>query len=100
MAPYAHAQFDDKLLCRVVGEFLEMPGLKLTSKQAKRLWGLEEPTCKAILEFLVEADFLWQPGRDTYTRLTEGPARFAPVLPTDALGPLDGAASVAVKEIK
>lgn len=27
---------------RVRGEFLEMPGLRLTMPQARRLWGLEE----------------------------------------------------------
>jgi hypothetical protein len=30
---------DEALLHRVYGEFLEMPGLRLTCQQAQRLWG-------------------------------------------------------------
>ena len=32
------------LVHRVRGEFLEMPGLRLTRAQAQRLWGLDEET--------------------------------------------------------
>jgi hypothetical protein len=50
-----------------------MPGLRLTSQQARRLWGLDEPTCREILDFLVDAKFLARPERDgAYARLTEG----------------------------
>ena len=65
----------DALLQRVCGEFLEMPGLRLTSQQARRLWGLDEPTCREILDFLVDAKFLARPERDgAYSRLTDGSA--------------------------
>jgi len=43
---------------RVRGEFLEMPGLRLTSQQAQRLWRLDETACKAVLGALVDARFL------------------------------------------
>jgi hypothetical protein len=46
------------LLERVYGEFVEMPGLRLTLPQAKRLWDLDEQTCVRILERLVECGFL------------------------------------------
>jgi hypothetical protein len=46
------------LIGRVRGEFLEMPGLQLTSDQARRLWGLDTPTCQRLLRALVEARFL------------------------------------------
>jgi hypothetical protein len=36
------AVVDDALIQRVYGEFLEMPGLRLTCQQAQRLWGLDE----------------------------------------------------------
>jgi hypothetical protein len=66
----------EAMLQRVYSEFLEMPGLRLTCKQAQRLWGLDEQTCLALLESLVEAKFLWRPGQGTYTRLTEGHASY------------------------
>jgi len=43
---------------RVRGEYLEMPGLRLTSEQARRLWRLDEPACSAVLDELVDAGFL------------------------------------------
>jgi hypothetical protein len=53
-----HAPED--LLRRVRSEFLEMPGLKLTSVQAQRLWGLDRATSEAILTRLAEDRFLAQ----------------------------------------
>ena len=53
---------NELMLERIYGEFLEMPGLRLTCQQAQRLWGLDEQSCLALLEFLVEAKFLCQPG--------------------------------------
>jgi hypothetical protein len=46
---------DERLIRRVYSEFLEMPGLRLTRQQAQRLWGLDERTCAALLESLVDA---------------------------------------------
>ena len=43
---------------RVRGEFLEMPGLRLTAEQARRLWRLDETACEAVLGALVDARFL------------------------------------------
>lgn len=62
----------DPILQRVCGEFLEMPGLLLTCKQAQRLWGLDEQTCRGLLDYLVEAKFLYKPVQGAYKRLTEG----------------------------
>jgi hypothetical protein len=59
-------------LQRICGEYLEMPGLQLTLKQAQRLWGLDEEMCARSLEFLVECRFLARTGRDSYVRLTDG----------------------------
>ena len=63
---------NDPLLQRVYSEFLEMPGLRLTSKQAQRLWGLDEQACLNLLEFLVDAKFLCRPGHGAYSRLFDG----------------------------
>lgn len=53
----------DEVLQRIQGEFLEMPGLRLTPAQARRLWGLERDVCDALLGALVDAKFL-APTRD------------------------------------
>lgn len=74
----SHSALDTALLQRVYGEFLEMPGLRLTSQQAQRLWGLDEGTCLRLLEFLVDAKFLCRPGHGMYTRLTDSHAHPPP----------------------
>ena len=73
-----HSAVDDALLQRVYGEFLEMPGLRLTCQQAQRLWGLDKGTCLELLEFLVAAKFLCRPGHGMYTRLSDGHAQPRP----------------------
>src|SRR5579862_2344644 len=50
----------DEVLRRVQGEFLEMPGLRLTEPQARRLWGLDSASCSALLGALVDAKFLFR----------------------------------------
>jgi hypothetical protein len=52
-----HQSIDD-LIRRVRGEYLEMPGLRLTSAQASRLWGLDSRTCQKLLHKLLDAQFL------------------------------------------
>jgi hypothetical protein len=48
---------------RVRGEFLEMPGLRLTVPQAARLLGLDAASCRHVLDALVESAFLrWTSG--------------------------------------
>jgi hypothetical protein len=72
MSTHARQAVSDLMLQRVYSEFLEMPGLRLTCQQAQRLWGLDEATCLALLEFLVETKFLCHTGRGMYARLIEG----------------------------
>ena len=47
-----------RLLEIVRGEFLEMPGLRLTRQQARRLWALDADTCDAVLSTLEGSGFL------------------------------------------
>ena len=63
----------EDVLLRVRGEFLEMPGLRLTRAQAQRLWGLDEGTCCEALKALVEARFLCRNDLEIYSRATAGP---------------------------
>jgi hypothetical protein len=46
------------LVDRVRGEFIEMPGLQLTMQQASRLWGLDIPACRYVIDVLVDSAFL------------------------------------------
>jgi hypothetical protein len=46
------------LVNRIKAEYLELPGLQLTPWQARRLWGVDQIQCDAILEVLVETAFL------------------------------------------
>lgn len=48
----------DRIVQRVRAEFLEMPGLRLTPRQARRLWGLDGEACHAVIEALVASAFL------------------------------------------
>jgi len=47
-----------QLLTRIRSEYREMPGLRLTLLQARRLWGLDVLTCSAALAALQTAGFL------------------------------------------
>lgn len=47
-----------QLLVRIQAEFLEMPGLCLTTEQAARLWNVDCGTASWLLDSLVAAGFL------------------------------------------
>ena len=59
----------DEVLQRIQGEYVEMPGLRLTAAQAQRLWGLERDVCNALLGALVDAKFLAQTRDGAFVRL-------------------------------
>ncbi len=59
----------DDVLQRIQGEYVEMPGLRLTAAQAQRLWGLERDVCDALLEALVDARFLAQTRDGAFVRM-------------------------------
>jgi hypothetical protein len=54
---------------RVRAEFLEMPGLRLTPDQARRLWNLEGEVCREVIEALVAEAFLRWTVSGAVTRL-------------------------------
>lgn len=59
----------DDVLRRVQGEFLEMPGLRLTEPQARRLWGLDAASCAGLLDALVDAKFLFRTSDGAFMRV-------------------------------
>jgi hypothetical protein len=72
MTPHPHVPLNEYTLQRIRGEYLEMPGLRLTVKQAQRLWALDEETCVRSLEHLVNTRFLARAQGGSYIRLGEG----------------------------
>lgn len=56
------------MLYRIRGEFLEMPGLRLTVAQAARLWHVDAATCAEVLGRLVADRFLTQTRAGAYVR--------------------------------
>jgi DNA-binding IclR family transcriptional regulator len=50
----------DAIAHRVCIEFIEMPGLRLTFKQAVRLLGLPATECRTVVDDLVASGFLRQ----------------------------------------
>jgi hypothetical protein len=48
----------DSLVARVRGEYVEMPGLRVTLAQACRLWQVDISTCEKLLGHLVRDGFL------------------------------------------
>jgi hypothetical protein len=46
------------ILCRIHGEFTEMPGLSLTPQQAAKLFGLPVPVASRIIDQLIDAQVL------------------------------------------
>lgn len=62
---------DESLMERVRAEFREMPGLRLTSRQAQRLWHCDKETCMTVLDRLVESRFLCRTRTDPWLFLDD-----------------------------
>ena len=69
---------DVTLLRRIWREYTEMPGLRLTCAQARRLWGLDVETCTSLLKTLVELRFLMRRADGTYARFFDVAAALPP----------------------
>ena len=55
-------------LRRIRAEFLEMPGMRLSLEQTRRLFGVDRTICKTALEALVLENFLSVAPDGTYKR--------------------------------
>ena len=71
MAERLRAAGDFGLIHRVHGEYMEMPGLRLTLEQACRLWNVDPATSLDVLNRLVEDQFLRLSGPH-YVRAASG----------------------------
>ena len=52
-------------------EFTEIPGMRLTKPQVRRLWNLDPTVCDAVLEVLERERFLRRTSNGTYMK-TDG----------------------------
>ena len=68
METQAHCAIED-VMRRIRGEFLEMPGLRLTEAQARRLWNLDAAACRALLDALVDSQFLFRTRDGAFMRI-------------------------------
>ena len=59
----------EDVLRRIRGEYVEMPGLRLTVAQAQRIFGLDRATCESVLEALAEERFLRRARDGTFVRV-------------------------------
>jgi hypothetical protein len=59
------------MLRRIRAEYLEMPGMRLTLRQAQRLCGVERQVCERVLQELVRAGFLYVSADGSYARVTD-----------------------------
>jgi hypothetical protein len=57
-----------ELILRIQSEYDEMPGLCLTSRQARRLWGVDHELCASVLNGLLEQGFLRRTRDGLYVR--------------------------------
>ena len=66
------------MLKRIRAEYLEMPGLRLTLEQARRLCGVERALCQMVLDALVDAKFLCVKSDGAYARVADGADHLRP----------------------
>jgi hypothetical protein len=66
-----HALSFEQLVTRIKSEYVEMPGLWLTTDQGARLWALERTQCEELLLALVERGFLTSRADGKYGRAAD-----------------------------
>lgn len=64
----------DDVLVKIVGEYAEMPGMRLTAHQAQLLFGLTPEVCMEALNALIDRKFLTRLPDGSYMRLADGTA--------------------------
>ena len=53
---------------RIRAEYLDLPGLSLTARQAQRLWNLDSDTCQRVLDMMIRDNFLRRTPQAQYVR--------------------------------
>ncbi len=63
-----HPTAEQLLERRIRGEYKEMPGLRLSPRQASRLWSVNCEVCAEVLDALVGSGFLRRDRNGMYAR--------------------------------
>jgi hypothetical protein len=58
----------DSMIRIIRSEFSEMPGMRLTRAQFRRLWDLTESDCQRLLDYFVGSGFLAESRRGQFGR--------------------------------
>jgi len=96
----------ESLIVRIQSEYLEMPGLRLTAEQGRRLWGLDPDRCDEVLNTLVKRRFLSIGQDGKYARPSETPRRLKPAKaflgdsPADAPGTVRAVAATDQRRVR
>lgn len=64
----------DSAIVRIAVDYIEMPDLVLTARQAGRLWNIPADVCEQALAALVERGFLVRTRAGAFLRRSSGPA--------------------------
>jgi hypothetical protein len=67
---YTAEDEESSMLRRAMGEFREMPDLRLAPEQAARLWATDRTASERILDRLVQVGFLWKRRDGSYLRVS------------------------------
>ena len=70
--PSSRVRSLNDIVGQVRREFMEMPGLRLTEAQARRLWALDSSQCREALDNLIESGFLVRTPEGAVIRLDLG----------------------------
>jgi hypothetical protein len=65
------------VIVRIRAEYLEMPDMQLTGQQVERFFGMERAVCEAVLDSLVDTQFLSVRPDGAYALLTDARVRRA-----------------------
>jgi hypothetical protein len=68
-------------LLRIQTEYVEMPDLKLTARQAQRLWNLSRDVWETALAVLIGKEFLAQTRDGSYVRFSSTRGRVRTIEP-------------------
>jgi Fic family protein len=63
------SEVTQRLAGLVRAEYAEMPGLSVTLAQAQRLWGVDERTCRRVLDALIARGILRRTTKGCYVRV-------------------------------
>ncbi len=68
------AVLEEPVLRRAYDHYVEIPGVRLTRAQARRLWGLDEQSCNTIIDQLIALHLIEPDDQGRYHQTIEAAA--------------------------